>query len=195
MKRTMLADLFRRLQEGRWLDESKMSVSVDQLVAEAIGGSPSLLQGSQIMSIIEFGRIVHAEMAALMDAARRGASVAHATLYTTTFPCHDCAKHIVAAGIRRVVYVEPYPKSLVPELYPDSICLERGNQEQYVQFEPFVGLAPRRYVDLFPMLPRKRSDGTIVGWQGARSVPRLVPDWSYLSRELEEIVRLGDVWG
>ncbi|MDN3612645.1 hypothetical protein QWZ16_23945 [Vibrio ostreicida] len=26
------------------------------------------------------------------------------------FPCHNCAKHIVASGIKRVVYVEPYPK-------------------------------------------------------------------------------------
>lgn len=193
MKRTVLADLFKRLQEGKWLDASRMDVSVDRLVAEAIDGAPSLLRGSQIMAIIEFGRIVHAEMAALMDAARRGASVAGATLYTTTFPCHDCAKHIVAAGIRRVVYVEPYPKSLVPELYPDSICLEANNSEEYVQFEPFVGLAPRRYVDLFPMLQRKISDGTIVEWQGATAVPRLAQDWSYLSRELEEIVRLGDV--
>jgi deoxycytidylate deaminase len=76
------------------------------------------------MNVIEFGRAVHAEMAALMDSARRGVPVKNATLYCTTFPCHLCARHIVAAGIRRVVYIEPYPKSLAAQLYPDSIAVE-----------------------------------------------------------------------
>ena len=69
------------------------------------------------MDLIEFSRTVHAEMAAIVDAARRGVSVQDCNLYTTTFPCHECAKHIVAAGIRRVVYIEPYPKSQALSLH------------------------------------------------------------------------------
>ncbi|MEJ7655371.1 MAG: deaminase [Chloroflexia bacterium] len=46
---------------------------------------------------------MHAEMSALLDAGRRGVPVQGATLYTTTFPCHNCARHIVGAGIDRVV--------------------------------------------------------------------------------------------
>lgn len=59
----------------------------------------------------------HAEMAALMSCARSGGSPVDGTLYCTTFRCHNCAKHIVAAGIRSVVYVEPYPKSKAKDLY------------------------------------------------------------------------------
>lgn len=55
---------------------------------------------------------MHAEMFAITDAARRGLSVRDATLYCTTFPCHMCARHIIASGIRKVVYIEPYPKSM-----------------------------------------------------------------------------------
>ena len=66
------------------------------------------LRDSQLMAIIEYFRSVHAEMAALVTASRLGTTVKGATLYCTTFPCHECAKHIVAAGIERVVYVEPY---------------------------------------------------------------------------------------
>jgi deoxycytidylate deaminase len=44
-------------------------------------------------------------MSALLDADRRGVAVQGATLHTTTFPCHNCARHIVGAGIDRVVFI------------------------------------------------------------------------------------------
>ena len=55
---------------------------------------------------------------------RASQPTAGTTLYTTTFPCHNCTRHIVAAGISRVVYVKPYPKSLAFQLHYDSISLE-----------------------------------------------------------------------
>jgi len=55
-------------------------------------------------------RAVHAEEAAIVQAAKLGSTaVRGATLYSTTFPCLLCAKSIVNAGIKRVVYHEPYP--------------------------------------------------------------------------------------
>lgn len=69
------------------------------------------LTSSRIADITEYGRMVHAEMEALLSCARSNVSAHGATLYCTTFPCHNCAKHVVAAGITRVVYIEPYPKS------------------------------------------------------------------------------------
>lgn len=75
------------------------------------------IENSLIGEITEYGRMVHAEMNALADAARLGRSVAGATMYVTTFPCHNCAKHIIASGISRVVYIEPYPKSRTDLLY------------------------------------------------------------------------------
>lgn len=41
-------------------------------------------------------------------------------MFTTTFPCHICAKHIIAAGIKAVYYIEPYEKSLAIELHDDE---------------------------------------------------------------------------
>lgn len=120
------------------------------------------LSDSQFMDALEYGRIVHAEMCAITDAARLGISIKEGTLYCTTFPCHMCAKHIVAAGLSRVVFLEPYPKSLASDLHSDSIKIEgvsRGEYSDYdsVAFIPFYGVTPRRYRDLF--FRKKRKDG------------------------------------
>ena len=55
---------------------------------------------------------VHAEMNALMYAARYGISVNGAILYCTNEPCDQCLKNIIAAGIIKVVYSIPYKKEL-----------------------------------------------------------------------------------
>src|ERR1035441_2134326 len=73
----------------------------------------ALLNDSRIADLTEYGRIVHAEMEALLSCGRNGVSTTGATLYSTTFPCHNCAKHIIAAGIKRVVFIEPYLKSKI----------------------------------------------------------------------------------
>lgn len=103
-----------------------------------------------LLDSTEVSRTVHAEMAALMTAARLGLQVKDCTLFTTTFPCHNCAKHIIAAGVKEIVYVEPYPKSLTTKLYPDSMQMDEGKTEK-IPLHPFVGVSPRRYVDLFAM--------------------------------------------
>ena len=111
-----------------------------------------LLQLSRIRDLTEYGRVVHAEMESLLSCARNGLSTVGATLYSTTFPCHNCAKHIIAAGIVRVVYVEPYPKSKALEFHDDSIASGKpGESENLVRFVPFVGVGPRRFFDLFSM--------------------------------------------
>jgi deoxycytidylate deaminase len=109
--------------------------------------------------LTEFGRAVHAEMAALLDAANHGVSVNGCTVFTTTFPCHNCARHIIAAGIRRVVYVAPYAKSKAWELHRDGIEVAEADPDpNKVQFQPFVGVAPRRYLELFDADWRERSE-------------------------------------
>lgn len=74
-----------------------------------------------VNDIIEYGRTVHAEMAAMMAAARRGRALDRAVLYSTTFPCHECARHIIAAGIAEVYFIEPYEKSRVLLLHRDAV--------------------------------------------------------------------------
>lgn len=124
-------------------------------------GALEKLSESQFMDALEYGRIVHAEMSALTDAARMGRSVKHGRLFCTTFPCHMCAKHIVSAGVDEVIFLEPYPKSLVADLHSDSIeveGIERGKYSNFkaVKFTHFFGVAPRRYRELFERGKRKK---------------------------------------
>ncbi len=159
--RNLVTDTLKYFKAASWLDSKKSELEIDELVDLALSKqNPALPPAAQIRTLIEFGRAVHAEMAALIDAARRGVSVKNCTMYVTTFPCHLCARHIVAAGIRRVVYIEPYAKSLTADLYPDSIAIE-GVSDEKVIFEPFVGVSPRQYVKLFSMGKRKTDDGHI----------------------------------
>lgn len=69
------------------------------------------------------------------------------TLYTTTFPCHNCARHIVAAGISKVYYIEPYEKSLALELHSDSITIT--GEENKVEFLQYEGMGPDKVLKLF----------------------------------------------
>ena len=66
-----------------------------------------LLKPTGFLDITEFGRPVHAEMEAILACARSGRSTRRSYLYATTFPCHNCCRHIIAAGICKVVYIEP----------------------------------------------------------------------------------------
>jgi len=64
----------------------------------------------------EICRGLHAEQNALLQAARHGISLEGSTIYSTTEPCSLCAKMLINAGIRRVVYKESYPDELSREL-------------------------------------------------------------------------------
>lgn len=59
---------------------------------------------------------VHAEQNAIIQAARLGSSIDGATLYCTHQPCVLCAKMIVNAGIKRVVYREGYPDEFARQM-------------------------------------------------------------------------------
>jgi hypothetical protein len=86
-------------------------------------------------------------------------------LYTTTFPCHECTKFIVGAGIVEVQYIEPYPKSMAGELYRDLINAMPPMQKESqsaeldrIPFRPFLGFGPGRYDEVFAA--GRRRDGT-----------------------------------
>lgn len=53
---------------------------------------------------------LHAEMNAIIYAARRGIEIEGADIYTTFSPCLFCAKAIIHAGIKRVFYHELYDR-------------------------------------------------------------------------------------
>lgn len=125
------------------------------------------------MDLLEFGRIIHAEMSAICDASRKGVSIEGATLYTTAFPCHLCAKHIVAAGIQRVIYLEPYPKSYASALHRDSIAVDDDGTTDKVRFDAFIGVSPFRYRDLFEKGKRKYSGGLAQKWNRGERRPMI----------------------
>lgn len=52
--------------------------------------------------------VLHAEANAITKVARSGNSSENATLYVTSSPCIECAKLIIQAGIKRVVYADAY---------------------------------------------------------------------------------------
>jgi deoxycytidylate deaminase len=194
VRRGMLAEVLDRLIGAGWLRDEFGKKSVDQLVNDALRQRvPPILRGTQVMRVVEYGRAVHAEMAAIVDAASRGVAVRSATLYTTTYPCHNCARHIIAAGISRVVYVEPYPKSLTYELHKDAMVNDTSDAGR-VAFQAFIGLAPRRYMELFEMVSdRKSSGGDVVEWEKRTALPRNVPaDVLYVGRELDDNAKLVD---
>ena len=55
--------------------------------------------------------VLHAEANAITKIARSGNNSDGATLYVTAAPCIECAKLIIQAGIKRVIYSEPYRRS------------------------------------------------------------------------------------
>lgn len=174
IKKEIVDELINRLSEHKLLANKKGLVPSELVNQILYGKKKVVLEGTRITDILEFGRIVHAEMAAITDAALRGVSLKGATLYCTTFPCHMCARHIIASGINRVVFVEPYPKSLAKDLYKRSISVDREKaDDDAVIFEPFVGVSWKRFLDFYTACERKDEQGNCVNWDKKSASPRL----------------------
>ncbi len=198
----------REFRLGRDSNDARKAELLNEITSIAFGKNPKLsakkqrkLNDSQFMDALEYGRIVHAEMSAISDAARTGRAITGGTLYCTTFPCHMCSKHIVAAGLSKVVFLEPYPKSLTADLHSDSVRIEgtsRGVYERYgaVDFVPFYGITPRRYRELF-LRSKRKIDGNFLPYQEeieGRPSPifTIIVPW-YASRELEILRRTAEI--
>jgi len=68
----------------------------------------------------ELCRGVHAEQNAVTQAAYFGVSVDGATIYTTTYPCSMCAKILINAGIKEIIYSEGYADDLSKDLLEEA---------------------------------------------------------------------------
>lgn len=204
MRENLLGDVLDRLKKAGWLVRDKAKQPLNELVRLLVADIPAgqdqpIMKGAQFASTIDYVRAVHAELAAITDASRHGVATSCCELFTTTFPCHDCAKHIVAAGIDRVVFIEPYPKSLVPELYQDSIVVDSDAYAgAKVRIQPFVGIAPKRYGEWFALVQQKRKlkDGTVATWKPNEAIPRLpespATSAARLNMEAEEFKKFRD---
>lgn len=159
-------------------EQAKIIDEISDLLGLDDKGKAKLFKSS-IRDITEYGRVVHAEMEAILMCARNNITTRGATIYCTTFPCHNCAKHIIASGIERVVYIEPYPKSKAPLFHDDSITNDPREKDK-VLFEPFVGIGPRRFFELFSMSlgagfqkKRKTQSGEALEWRPENAHMRL----------------------
>ena len=164
------------------------------------------LRLSSLFSITEYGRAVHAEMEALGSCARRGIATQGKTLYSTTFPCHNCARHIIGFGISRVVYIEPYPKSKAAELHDDAINISEeartNSSPSKIPFVPFVGISPRKYAELFTIKPmygkevdrKLKGSGKAISWRRSNTNLRLqMTPFPYIEREQLALKQITDV--
>lgn len=175
VKREIVEDVFSRLRKAGWLSKSAKSKSDSKLTDESLFLGNAFIRDSKIFDVIEFGRAVHAEMAAITQAARNGISLAGKRLFCTTFPCHICARHIVSSGISEVLFIEPYEKSRVRDLYEDSISVESPEfSSKNANFRAFSGVAPRRYMEFFQMASaRKDKEGRILESDEIAKNPRI----------------------
>jgi dCMP deaminase len=103
-------------------------VKDNAIIADGWNGTPSGYKTNQTRD--EYGEtlycVVHAESNALAKCARLGLACDGATMYINTGPCPDCAKFIVQAGIKRVVYRRPYRSDTGPALLEEmGVQVER----------------------------------------------------------------------
>ncbi len=164
----------------------------------------SAYDDTRLGGLIEFSRSIHAEMDAIVSlASKGGGGTKGTTLFTYTFPCHNCARHIVAAGIRQVYYLEPYEKSLAVELHGDAINVDgqRGGlgdeleSREQVEFLHFEGVAPRQYLNMFtPSGERKDGNGKAVK-TNVRTAEKKIPEYldDYREYELKVVAHLLNV--
>ncbi len=172
---------------------------LDSLEIEKTENNYIKVKNAGINDLTEYGRVVHAEMEALLCCSRNNISCRDADLYVTTFPCHNCAKHIIAAGIKRVVYIEPYPKSKAFSFYNNEITRDISDINK-IHYEPFIGVGPQRFIDLFAFSSikwakkiRKNEKGEAIKWK--REIAELrtpIAVLSYLELEKSAVMNFED---
>lgn len=162
------------------------------------------LRKTEVGRLLEFSRAVHAEMDALLSAGRQGTSTVGTRMFVTTFPCHYCARHIVAAGVDEVQFIEPYQKSKALSLHGDAIVSNganwrppseiinaaasagEGHPPPYVLFRPFTGVAPRLYKRAFLKDRKlKNSKGDMEFGESDTSIRPELLRFSYVDVEAE----------
>jgi deoxycytidylate deaminase len=130
---------------------------------------------SKLRGLIEFSRSIHAEMHAILSAARtNGSKIEGGKIFITTYPCHSCARHIIAAGIKEVFYIEPYRKSLAMKLHDDALTENGSAGQGFVKILQYDGVAPSKYLALFKMKnDARKKHGKMIKIVAKDAKPRL----------------------
>ena len=84
-------------------------VKEKMIISDGYNGTPSGFENvCEDAHGVTHPYVLHAEANAITKLARSGNNSDQATLYVTASPCIECAKLIIQAGVRRVVYAEQY---------------------------------------------------------------------------------------
>ena len=89
----------------------------NRIVAQGYNGFlPGCPHESHIVDGHEIATI-HAEQNTIIDCAKRGVSCNECTAYVTHYPCFNCAKMLLAAGIKKIYYIDDYRNNELVEKY------------------------------------------------------------------------------
>ena len=100
-------------------------VKEGNIIAFGYNGTPSGMDNCCEKEDVTLPHVIHAEVNAILKAAKTGAAVEGSTLYLTLSPCLDCSKLILQAGVKRVVYLETYRNLDGPNFLKQFIKVEK----------------------------------------------------------------------
>jgi dCMP deaminase len=128
--------LLRKIMKERREELKKLTSEQKDRLAQDI------LKGLNV-KMMQFCRALHAEENAILQTSIIGGmGVSEGKIYTTTFPCELCAKKIYQANIRKVIYTEPYPRSISKDVFSKD-----GTRK--IEFEQFEGIKSQSYFRLY----------------------------------------------
>jgi dCMP deaminase len=78
------------------------------VISFGYNGTPAGMDNCCEENNVTKDEVIHAEMNAILKAAKSGNAVDGSTLYLSLSPCQNCCKLIIQSGIKRVVYLEGY---------------------------------------------------------------------------------------
>lgn len=102
----------------------------NRIIATGYNGTPPEMCNTCEKDDVTIPEVVHAELNAILFAARHGVALEGCTLYVTLAPCLPCSTAILQAGIRKVVYNEAYRNMEGVELLSKHIDVWTPNKEK-----------------------------------------------------------------
>jgi dCMP deaminase len=109
-----------------------------EIIATGYNSSPKNIPKCRDVGCLEkYGscvRTVHAEMNAVLQAAKRGTALKNSILYVTRMPCFACAKHLINLSIKEVRYRDDYKNTKGKEwLEKVKIKVQRWKKNEFRQ--------------------------------------------------------------
>lgn len=142
-----------------------------------------------------FTRSLHAEENAIIQMSKYGGeALKDGVIYVTASPCELCSKKLYQIGVRRIVYIDPYPG-----IARQHIIAAGFKQPDLIIFEGAIG--PTYFKLYQPLMPYKNEVGIMTGWKHRLNPSEELlgamlkeigetPKQTYTSEEIEDIVNL-----